>query len=192
MRVWHGVVVQRLLLTLLSLTGPPNEAMPFSTFLMMAGCSTTEMARDGIGSHDACWLSPFAVGVDCSSLMAHCNRFFCSQGTEYNYTQSRVVVFCRVCPSTAEGLSNRAHTQTLSMRGPVCSVPLKYYLLYMVPGICLMARYGRGWSGDVQPCNAAKAYLSSMCVVSFAAPGSHLSKRPSPHGRVYVHVLSGV
>lgn len=98
-----------LLPTLLSLTGPPNEAMPFSTFLMMAGCSTTEMARDGIGSHDACWLSPFAVCVGCSSLMAHCNGFFCSRGTEYTRSLSCGCV-CRVCASTAEALSSRAHT----------------------------------------------------------------------------------
>ena len=27
--------------------------MPLSTFLMMQGCSTTDMARDGMGSHGA-------------------------------------------------------------------------------------------------------------------------------------------
>lgn len=55
---WRGrqsrsTALEVLLLTLLSLTGPPNEAMPLSTFLMMHGCSTTEMARDGMGSHGA-------------------------------------------------------------------------------------------------------------------------------------------
>lgn len=50
-------------LTLLSLTGPPNEVMPLSTFLTMAGCSTTETARDGIGSHGACWFSVVDVAL---------------------------------------------------------------------------------------------------------------------------------
>ena len=39
--------------TLLSLPGPPNEATALWMFLTMHGCSTTEMARDGIGSHGA-------------------------------------------------------------------------------------------------------------------------------------------
>jgi hypothetical protein len=42
--------------TLLSLRAPPSEVMPLSTFLMMQGCSTTEMARDGMGNHGANWL----------------------------------------------------------------------------------------------------------------------------------------
>lgn len=52
-------------LTLLSLTGPPNEVMPLSTFLMIAGCSTTETARDGMGSQGAC---SFSVGMALSML----------------------------------------------------------------------------------------------------------------------------
>jgi hypothetical protein len=39
--------------TLLSLRAPPSEVMPLSTFLMMQGCSTTEMAREGMGNHGA-------------------------------------------------------------------------------------------------------------------------------------------
>lgn len=31
--------------------------MPLSTFLMIHGCSTTEIAREGMGSHGADWLS---------------------------------------------------------------------------------------------------------------------------------------
>jgi hypothetical protein len=42
--------------TLLSLRAPPSEVMPLSTFLMMQGCSTTEMARDGMSNHGANWL----------------------------------------------------------------------------------------------------------------------------------------
>jgi hypothetical protein len=47
--------------TLLSLTGPPSEVMPLSMFLTMHGCSTTEMARDGMGNHGACRCSSLVV-----------------------------------------------------------------------------------------------------------------------------------
>jgi hypothetical protein len=47
--------------TLLSFRGPPSEAMPLSTFLMMHGCSTTETGRNGMGSHGACCCSWLVV-----------------------------------------------------------------------------------------------------------------------------------
>jgi hypothetical protein len=62
-------VLTLLCLTLLSLTGPPSERMPLSTFLTMHGCSTAEMARDGIGSHGACCGSSLGAATCCSLSM---------------------------------------------------------------------------------------------------------------------------
>ena len=53
--MWYALAESSL--TLLSLIGPPKEVMPLSRFLMIHGCSTTEMAREGMGSHLACCLS---------------------------------------------------------------------------------------------------------------------------------------
>lgn len=60
MVVSHALLFTCPHLTLLNLTGPPSEVMPLSTFLTMHGCSTTEMARHGMGSK----------GASCFSLLA--------------------------------------------------------------------------------------------------------------------------
>jgi len=63
------LVSERLHLTLLNLTGPPSEVMPLSMFLTMHGCSTTEMARDGMGSQGACCCLSFVCMASCSVVM---------------------------------------------------------------------------------------------------------------------------
>ena len=42
--------------------------MPLSMFLTRHGCSTTEMARDGIGSHGAVWAGVFSRCTVVSSV----------------------------------------------------------------------------------------------------------------------------
>lgn len=60
--------------TLLSFNAPPSDVMPLSTFLMMQGCSTTEMARDGMGNHGAgclpsAWLTETETGTRAEGII---------------------------------------------------------------------------------------------------------------------------
>ena len=85
---------------------------------MMAGCSTTEMARDGMGSHCVAWLVPFEAGV-CPVSMLPCtcdDDFQTSGGKDWiGVTDAEMGGGCarRVSPYAAE--SNTVN-ETLSAR----------------------------------------------------------------------------